>query len=200
MTSDGASAPRVSSSRSLDPSSASTARAAAAAGLLSSCASPADERAQRDERVALPGGRLDRPRGAEHPFDEVGTERVQRARPLPSGPRTTPATRARRWRRGRWPGRRRARPRPGTRRPTAPARPSPRPGSPRGPRVGRGRSRPSSSTHQHSAGPPCAHSSSPASKATSPPQGEQVLQLVLGDLLEQREAAQLRRGDHVDAR
>jgi hypothetical protein len=30
--------------------------------------------------------------------------------------------------------------------------------------------------------------------------GEQVLQLVVGDLLEQREAAQLRRRDHVDAR
>jgi hypothetical protein len=30
--------------------------------------------------------------------------------------------------------------------------------------------------------------------------GEEVLKLLLGDLLEQREAAQLRRGDHIDAR
>ena len=100
---------------------------------------PGRERAEGDQRLALPGGRLDAAGGAVQPLDQVPAEREPRVDPLPQqrrrargapGPRRTP----RRWR-----GRRRARPRPGTRRPSARARPSGRRRCPRGRRGGPGR-------------------------------------------------------------
>ena len=119
---------------------ASTARVAAAAGLLISWARPA---------ASVP-----RVTSASRCRAVDSIERAVRKRPsircAPNGNQAWPAREApppapqapgRRWSRGRWRGRRRGRPRPGSRRPTTRARPSGRPRCPRGRPGGRGRSR-----------------------------------------------------------
>ena len=60
----------------------STARLAAAAGLLISCAIPAAKRAKGDERAALPGRRLDGARGAVETSDEDAYRREPGVGPI----------------------------------------------------------------------------------------------------------------------
>ena len=150
-------------------SSASTARVAAAAGLLISCARPAASVPSVTRDSALARRRLDRARGAVEPLDEVAAEREPRVGQLTQHVGRHPEHPARRSLRDRSRDRRRARPRPGTRRPSGRARPSARPRCPRGRRGGRRSMAPSTSTHQKSACSPSRNSSTPGSMRTSVP-------------------------------
>ena len=140
--------------------SASTARAVGRRRVVDLVREPGRQRAERDERLALARQRLHAAHRLEEALDQVDAEREpglrasspERRRRHPQHP---PAARAAR----RWRGRCRRRPRPGTRRPTRPGRsivvittdsscPARRTRS----------TRPSSSTHQDSAGSPSRNS------------------------------------------
>ena len=100
---------------------ASTARVAAAAGLLISWASPAASvpSVTRASRCRAVDSMRARGRGRGRSIRWTA-EREPRRRPVAAAPRPAPGTPGPARRPGRWPGRPRARPRPGSRRPSGP--------------------------------------------------------------------------------
>ena len=131
--------------------------------------------AEGDQRLALAHGRLDRPGGAEDAADQVHGQRQPVA---PSAPRRSVGRHLQQPTEldaaSRWPGRRRRRPRPGSRRPSGRARPSARPGSPRGRPCGTGRRRRRPAPTSASAGSPSWNSSVPGLDLDRPADGQQL--------------------------
>ena len=173
--------------------SASTARVAAEAGLLISCARPADSvpRATSASRwravdsirrtvLTSPSMKCTPER---EPLLRQAAQTARRARRS-----TRPGSRRARWR-----SRRRTRPTPRSRRPTGRARSCSRAPTPRCRPGASGAIVPSSSTHQTSAGRPSWKSVSPGVEARSSPEPASELgELGVVEAVEERERAQLR--------
>ena len=172
-------------------SSSSAERAAAAAGLLISWASPAASVPRVTSAVALPRGGLDRARRPVEARDEVSGHRQpvvgQLVQPLGRHPQQP----ARRRRRAPSRGRRRARPRLGTLRPTGPARPSGRRRRLHDRCAATSSRAPSTTTHQWSACSPSRKSTVARLDRDLVAAGEQGTELVVTEPVEDRDPAQV---------